>query len=122
MKKNISQTVFMLFVICALSTKMTAQKQFDFSKPQSKNLSPVKKDTVAHEKNLLYMPTRDGNHLARNLFYNPQKDGKVNAVLLTDSEDVFFRDASFEKAQFDVLLSDIKLRKEKRDKEKKTVK
>jgi hypothetical protein len=122
MKRNISQAVFMFFVICALSTKMTAQLQLDFSKPLNKNLSSVKKDTVAHEKNLLYMPTRDGNYQVRNLFYNPQKDGKVNVVLINDNQDVFFRDAAFEKAQFDVLLSDIKLRKEKRDKERKTVK
>jgi hypothetical protein len=120
MKKNISQAVFIFFAICALSTKMSAQLHLDFSKPF--NLSSIKKDTVVHEKNLLYMPTRDGNHLVRNLFYNPQKDGKVNVVLINDNEDVFFRDAAFEKAQFEVLLSDIQLRKEKRGKEKKTVK
>jgi hypothetical protein len=120
MKKNIGKTVIMLFVICGLSNKMTAQLRLDFSKPL--NLSRIKKDTVANKKNLLYMPTRDGNHLVRNLFYNPQKDGKVNVVLLTANEDVFFRDAACEKAQFDALLSDIKFRKEKRDKEKKPVK
>jgi hypothetical protein len=122
MKKNIGQTVFIFLLFTFLSTKITAQLQLDFSKPLSKNLSSVKKDTVAHEKNLLYMPSRDGNHQVRNLFYNPQKDGKVNVVLINDNEDVFFRDATFEKAQFDALLSDIKLRKEKRGKEKKTVK
>jgi hypothetical protein len=122
MKKNISQTVIMLFVICALSTKMTAQSKIEFSNPLNKNLSSVKKDTIAHEKNLLYMPTRDGNHQVRNLFYNPQKDGKVNVVLLADGNDASSVGLASEKMHFEALHSVIKLKQVEHSKKKKPVK
>lgn len=118
MKKNINLSLFILILSCVLSTKMVAQ----LSKPLLKNPLSVKKDTVVQEKNLLFIPSRDGNYQVRNLFYNPQKDGKVNTILLNDENATHFADASFHKIQFDALLSDAKLRNEQRLKEKKTVK
>ena len=122
MKKNINLSLFILILSCVLSTKMVAQWRLDYSKPLLKNPLSVKKDTVAQEKNLLFVPSRDGNYQVRNLFYNPQKDGKVNTILLNDENATHFADASFHKIQFDALLSDAKLRNEQRLKEKKTVK
>lgn len=122
MKKNINLSLFLLILSCVLSTKMVAQLRLDYSKPLLKNPLSVKKDTVAQEKNLLFIPSRDGDYQIRNLFYNPQKDGKVNTILLNDENATHFADASFHKMQFDALLLDIKFKKEQRLKEKKTVK
>jgi hypothetical protein len=118
MKKNINLSLFILILSCVLSTKMVAQ----LSKPLLKNPLSVKKDTVVQEKNLLFIPSRDGNYQVRNLFYNPQKDGKVSVVLLNDVNETYFADVSFHKMQFEALLSDIKLKKEQRLKGRKTVK
>jgi hypothetical protein len=122
MKKNINLSLFILILSCVLSTKMVAQLRLDYSKPLLKNPLSVKKDTTAQEKNLLFIPSRDGNYQVRNLFYNPQKDGKVSVVLLNDVNETYFADVSFHKMQFEALLSDIKLKKEQRLKGRKTVK
>jgi hypothetical protein len=86
-KSHYKISVIVLFSLI-LAPEVIAQKRFDFKtiKPQFPHTfqSITLKDSILKSRDLLFRPQFDGQPIARNLFYEPSKDGKAKVLLLSN--------------------------------------
>ena len=82
MKKNYLKIGFILFLLCLFVIEIKAQTPQKYRKILPQNLNFKGQDSIPFPRDLFYQPDRDGKVKTMDLLYRPDRDGKAKVILL----------------------------------------